>query len=77
MRWWRRLRRLFQLLDVVEWTCMYCAARNDTPVLLWKQLRYQLLCRKCSYAQNYRDHIAVFDPDPPDHVLQDRAQKAS
>ena len=71
-QWWRRVQRVWRLVEAVEWPCAYCYARSETPILVWNQLRYQLLCARCSYMQNYPDHVAAFDPDPPDHILERR-----
>lgn len=74
-RWIAHLRRLWALTAVVEWSCFYCGAPNDTPRLIWKELRCRLLCGQCNMMQNYVVHISKFDPSPPLHILEHRERE--
>jgi hypothetical protein len=42
----------------IEWKCGYCHVPNKTPRFLWTQLKWSLLCAKCSLMQHYPTHIA-------------------
>ena len=62
-------------LNTVKWECYNCQTANETPELLWKSLRFNLICRKCSFTQNYPVHIAPIDPDPPDYIKERLARE--
>lgn len=64
MNWWRRLCRLWAVLSTVRWTCAYCRRGNETPDLLWNELRVRLICNHCSRMQDYPNYIRALDPRP-------------
>lgn len=62
MKIWRRLKTLWRMLELVEWTCQYCKGAQDCSMVLWPDLRYRLICRYCYKMQSYPDHVKAFDP---------------
>lgn len=62
MTFWQRLRVLWQMTDLVEWTCEYCHNAQVCSMLLWPDLRYNLICRYCKFAQSYPGYIQNTDP---------------
>ena len=75
MMLWRRLRQLYALFDVVVWPCAYCATSNETPRIIWRQVRTNLLCDACGSLQNYQGYIAHFDPVPFGQARDDRRDR--
>ena len=59
-----RLRAFWRALDIVEWPCEYCHTVNETSMLVWPSVRYQLICRECTNMQNYPAYIKALDPLP-------------
>lgn len=62
-RFFNRFRALWVALDVVPWRCGGCQTPHYTPMLLWDQLKYRLICRRCGNMQDYPRHIVNVDPD--------------
>lgn len=58
----RRLRVLWAALELVPWVCEYCLLPQETSALLWPELRYRLICRRCRKMQNYPGYIQPIDP---------------
>lgn len=75
MKCLQRLRRLLALVDVVPWTCQYCGVTQETPLVLWTELKVRLLCCSCACAQSYPDWIDRIDPEPYRHVAERRARR--
>jgi len=59
------IRHARNLMTYVPWDCEYCHKPNETPKVLWHDIKYRLICRWCRYMQNYPDHIIHVDPEPP------------
>ena len=57
-----RLNRFWQGLDFVEWPCEHCGQHNETSRLIWADIRFRLICRRCFYQQAYPGYIDKLDP---------------